>query len=95
MKAMPPIVKFSRAVYKLTLKMTTNSSPHIFESFALRESGNNDRCVYFILLANALGKGHGTPSLRLGIHQMGHTDGYEDSDGKTEWAGFEDDEDSK
>lgn len=42
-----------------------------------------------------VGKGHGTPSLRLGIHQLGHTDEYEDSEGKTEWAGFEDDEDSK
>ncbi|VDO10432.1 unnamed protein product [Rodentolepis nana] len=75
--------------------MTTHSSSHIFESFALRESANNDNCVYVILLANALGKGHGTPSLRLGIHQVGHTEEYEGSDGKTEWTGFGDDEDSK
>ncbi len=34
------------------------------------------------------GKGHGTPSLRLGIHQVGHTAEYEESDEKTEWPGF-------
>ncbi len=34
------------------------------------------------------GKGHGTPSPRLGIHQVGHTAEYEESDEKTEWPGF-------
>ncbi len=39
------------------------------------------------------GKGHGTPSLRLGIHQVGHTAEYEESDEKTEWPGFAEPED--
>uniref|UniRef100_A0A0R3WU84 MBL fold metallo-hydrolase n=1 Tax=Hydatigena taeniaeformis TaxID=6205 RepID=A0A0R3WU84_HYDTA len=30
--------------------------------------------------------------LRLGIHQVGHTAEYEGSDGKTEWAGFADED---
>ena len=41
----------------------------------------------------SIGKGHGTPSLRLGIHQVGHTEEFEGSDGKTEWAGFGEEED--
>ncbi|KAM7537780.1 hypothetical protein Aperf_G00000077872 [Anoplocephala perfoliata] len=82
-------------VYKLTLKLVTHSSPHLFESFVLRGTADKDRCVYFIIRGNALGKGHGTPSLRLGIHKIGHTDEFEGSDAKTEWAGFPDDEDAK
>ncbi|CDS41759.1 expressed conserved protein [Echinococcus multilocularis] len=71
-------------VYKLTMKMTTCAMPHLFESFVLRETLHHENCVYFMLRGNALGKGHGTPSLRLGIHQVGHTAEYEGSDGKTE-----------
>ncbi|VDD79890.1 unnamed protein product [Mesocestoides corti] len=75
-------------VYKLTLRMTTTANPHLFENFALKSVAHQDQCVYFILRGNALGKGHGTPSLRLGIHQVGHSAEFEESDAKTEWAGF-------
>ncbi len=43
-------------VYILKLKVTTLSSRHLFEGFALRSTANNDQCVYFILRGNALGK---------------------------------------
>ncbi|BHF64466.1 hypothetical protein SprV_0200747100 [Sparganum proliferum] len=79
----------SEAAYRLELKFTTTRCSHVTESYALRRTGDPDVCVYFILRCNALGRGTGTPSLRIGIHQLGRTTDYEDSDEKTEWQGFD------
>uniref|UniRef100_A0A0X3NX38 Adipose-secreted signaling protein n=1 Tax=Schistocephalus solidus TaxID=70667 RepID=A0A0X3NX38_SCHSO len=79
----------SEAAYQMDLKFTTTRCSHVSESYALRSTADPDNCIYFILRCNALGRGAGTPSLRLGIHRLGHTTDYEDSDEKTEWQGFD------
>lgn len=86
--------------HELVLELSTTRQPRLHEFFTMRLVQNPSQAVHLILHGLSLGRGQGTPFLRLGIHRVSENPEFDDSDEFTEWPGFvnnldeEDEEDS-
>ncbi|CAH8625436.1 unnamed protein product [Dicrocoelium dendriticum] len=78
----------SRRGHVLVVELSTTKQPRINEFFTMRLVGNPKEAVHLILHGLSLGRGQGTPFLRLGIHRISENPDFEDSDELTEWPGF-------
>ncbi|CAL8087375.1 unnamed protein product [Calicophoron daubneyi] len=74
--------------HRIILKLATTRQPRVNELFSMRLVENPQQVVYLIFHGRSLGRGQGTPFLRLGIRRLGENSDCEDSDEQTEWPGF-------
>ncbi|KAL3319690.1 hypothetical protein Ciccas_001636 [Cichlidogyrus casuarinus] len=88
------IIEFSYSFegHELVLRLTTGNVSRVLETYFLKRKDDNAHDqLELIFRATALGKNHGTPSLHVGVHKLGHTPDYEESDVQTEWQNAADD----
>ncbi|KAF5400925.1 hypothetical protein PHET_05861 [Paragonimus heterotremus] len=74
--------------HAVVFKASTTKQHRVNEFYTLRRVQNPTEAVHLILHGLSLGRGQGTPFLRLGIHRIAENSEYEDSDEFTEWPGF-------
>lgn len=74
--------------HEIVLSLSTTKERVVKGAFTLRKIENPAEAVHLILSGTLLGRGQGTPFLRVGIHRVGENPEYEDSDNYTEWPGF-------